>query len=563
MPDTPASEQIGTTLGGKYLLTRLLGEGGMGRVFAAEHAVLGKEVAVKVLLPRLAGHEETGERFLREARAASAMDHPGIIKVMDADRDESGALYMVMELLEGESLAALLERRRRLGVGETVEIARELLDAVACAHDHQIVHRDLKPDNIFLTEDGRHGSRLRVLDFGISRVLGPDADALRLTLTGTILGTPFYMSPEQARGERDIDHRADLWAVGVVLYEMLSGARPYRGTSYNEVMLRIATEPIPPLEEAAPDTPAAMVAFVEGALAKDPAGRYGSAAEMAAALERAAAAELPAIGLEATMAAPTPPPTPDSVAATPSQLEAHAPTVTAEAPALQAPEPTDRVSRSEESSAPTLPAQAPSRVGGFWRRAAALLVDLIIFSLVVGSLVDVVIPDSELLDVDVTSEQDDGEAEKTSETAKVSVSRVNVTDEGLLVVGDNGGEIRIDDDGIHIRESDGEEIHFTAGNIHVGSTGSTTLKVSLWILYCTLFLTFFGATPGKMVLRLRVADGAEPRGRLPFITALIRSAFFIISAFALGMGCLWSLSNRDRKTWHDRIARTRVLHIPE
>ncbi|MDP6947246.1 MAG: serine/threonine-protein kinase, partial [Myxococcota bacterium] len=147
MSETPASEQIGTVLGGKYRLTRLLGEGGMGRVFAAEHTVLGRDVAVKVLHPQYQTSPETAERFLREARAASAIDHPGVIQVLDADRDETGALYMVMELLEGESLGDLLERRGRLEPEEAVAITVELLAALHCAHEHHTIHRDLKPDN--------------------------------------------------------------------------------------------------------------------------------------------------------------------------------------------------------------------------------------------------------------------------------------------------------------------------------------------------------------------------------------------------------------------------------
>ena len=284
MAHIPPSEQIGKVLGGKYRLISLLGQGGMGRVFAAEHILLGRQVAVKLLHPALEGDAELAERFLREARSASSIEHPGIIDVLDADRDESGALYMVMELLQGESLSDFLKRKQVVDPPEAVELARQVLDALYCAHEQGIIHRDLKPDNIFLVAEGGRGSRVRILDFGISKAMSGGEEDLKLTRTGVVLGTPHYMAPEQARGSQELDHRIDIWAIGVILYQMLAGHRPYPGSSYNEVMLKIAVDPVPSLAAAAPDLPPSLVRCVEGALEKDPSQRYGSVAEMVQAI---------------------------------------------------------------------------------------------------------------------------------------------------------------------------------------------------------------------------------------------------------------------------------------
>ncbi len=536
---SPTGAEIGTVLGGRYRLTGLLGEGGMGRVFSAEHTVLGRKVAVKVLHPQFEINPEFAERFLREARAASAIEHPGIIDVLDADHDESGTLYMVMELLEGESLSALLARRGRLDPAESLELTRQILDALRCAHEQNVVHRDLKPDNIFLVAESAHGPRARLLDFGISRVIEPEGSDLRLTRTGTVMGTPYYMAPEQARGLKDADHRADIWAVGVILYQMLSGARPYDGDSYNAIMVAIAVETVPPLREVVVGISEAVVRFVDGALAKDPAERYETVAAMEQALARLAVDPGPGT-MDDTLAAPA---------------------LVVSDDAVTVPEPYAATMAAEVPTEPAMAAQPA--VGGFWRRAAALVIDLIVFSLVIGAPVGALLPDSDLAEVKVTAAAADGKAKTKAKIPKVTASNLQASDEGLSIVGDDGDSVHIDDTGIHIVTADGEEVHVDDGNINIAPTLATKLKSSLWILYCTIFLALFGATPGKMVLGLRVVQKGQTGPRVPVLAALLRSAFFIISAFAAGLGCLWCLFDSQRRTWHDRIARTRVIHVQD
>ncbi|MBW2277089.1 MAG: protein kinase, partial [Deltaproteobacteria bacterium] len=274
------TSRVGKILGGKYRLTELIGKGGMGAVFAAEHTVLSKRVAVKLLHPEYAGDSEIVARFVREAQAASAIGHPNIIEVHDVGEDD-GATFIVMELLEGTSLSALIKRQGRLDPEHVVAIARQIADALIAAHDKGVVHRDLKADNVFLTYDPRLGEQVKLLDFGISKVVEPDG--AELTQTGAVLGTPHYMAPEQVRGEKGVDARIDVWALGVMIYQMLTGEFPFPGTGTAEVLARILTEPMVPLES--PELPDDLVEVAERALEKDRRARFGSAAELKAALE--------------------------------------------------------------------------------------------------------------------------------------------------------------------------------------------------------------------------------------------------------------------------------------
>ncbi len=213
----------------RYAIESLLGRGGMGEVFAARDARTGARVALKVLR-RSHASERGVERLLREARAAGRVQHPGVVRVFDAGVDEINDLaYIAQELLVGETLRALLSRRGRLHHDEAVALMRPVIDALVAAHDAGVVHRDLKPENIFVERDGEV-LRPRVIDFGIARLVARDeAQASQLTTTGAVLGTPGYMSPEQARGLGDVDEQTDVWAIGVVLYELLTGATPSRG----------------------------------------------------------------------------------------------------------------------------------------------------------------------------------------------------------------------------------------------------------------------------------------------------------------------------------------------
>jgi serine/threonine-protein kinase len=234
----PVDERTGQILLGRYKLERLLGKGGMGSVWLASHLRTGRRVAVKLLEDRYLSNAAIVKRFGREARAASAIEHPGIVEVLDLDCTEDGVPFIVMELLEGETLAQHLESHGPLDQQQALDVFVPLLDALEAAHERGIVHRDLKPDNIFLLPPGAGGKRpVKILDFGISQ----KADEVRshLTQTGAVLGTPHYMSPEQALGESDLDARADVYAAAVVLYECVVGDVPYDAANYNALLQAI------------------------------------------------------------------------------------------------------------------------------------------------------------------------------------------------------------------------------------------------------------------------------------------------------------------------------------
>jgi serine/threonine-protein kinase len=224
----------GRTLLGKYRIEGLIGQGGMGTVWKGAHVVTARKVAIKVLDPRFLSNVAVVQRFGREARAASAVQHEGIVEVLDLDQTEEGLPFLVMEFLEGESLSKRVEKRGRLSQEETVRVGSLLLEALAAAHEHGVVHRDLKPDNIFLVPAGRRGEILKILDFGISHK--DDEAQAKLTMTGSVLGTPHYMSPEQAMGETNLDRRVDIYGVGVVLYECLVGDVPFDAPNYNKLL---------------------------------------------------------------------------------------------------------------------------------------------------------------------------------------------------------------------------------------------------------------------------------------------------------------------------------------
>ena len=278
---------IGQSIG-NYRVTRLLGEGGMGMVYLAEHPTLGRRAAVKVLHPDLAASQEMIERLFNEARAANAIGHPGIVEVSDLGLLPSGTPYIVMEFLEGQSLGARMSQGGRLSLRATLEIADQAASAVGAAHAKGIIHRDLKPDNLFLTPDpqwpGRE--RLKVLDFGIAKLAQRPAAASDVrTRTGAILGTPRYMSPEQCRDSREVDHRTDIYSLGVILYEMLAGTPPFVSSSWGEMAhMHIGVKP-PDLRELVPDLPLAIERAVARALEKEPDARFQSMAELRQALD--------------------------------------------------------------------------------------------------------------------------------------------------------------------------------------------------------------------------------------------------------------------------------------
>ncbi|MEZ4409176.1 MAG: serine/threonine-protein kinase [Polyangiales bacterium] len=276
--------EAGAVVGGRYLLIEPLGEGGMGTVWAAENtAIKGSRVAVKVLHRTYARDPQVVRRFRAEAEASARVGHPGIIKVFDFGETDDGVPWMVMERLDGESLADRLSREGRLAPEEAVGVVCAALDALSAAHDKGVVHRDLKPENLFLAREG-DAVVTKVLDFGVSKFLGDDAERVRLTRTGAVLGTPAYMSPEQARGAETVDHRSDLWAMGVILYELLAGALPFDAANYNALLIAIATGEAKPLSDAAPEVDLNLVDIVERAMARQARDRYASATAMRDAL---------------------------------------------------------------------------------------------------------------------------------------------------------------------------------------------------------------------------------------------------------------------------------------
>ena len=275
----------GRVLDGRYRVERLLGRGGMGAVYEGRHAIVGKRVAIKMLHAEFAANEEVLKRFYREAQAAAAIGHKNIIDVMDVGVTPTGEPYLVMEYLEGEDLESMLARTGPLSVEAACAILEPALLALGAAHAKGIVHRDLKPANIFLCQVEGGRPTVKLIDFGISKMSG-GAGTTKLTQTGSLLGTPSYMSPEQARGGLDVDHRTDIYAMGVILYQMLTGELPFKGDNYNTLLISVLTESPRSLRELNPAIPADVDALVLKELDKDPAARSQSAAEMLAAFGR-------------------------------------------------------------------------------------------------------------------------------------------------------------------------------------------------------------------------------------------------------------------------------------
>ena len=273
---------------GKYKILDQLGEGGMGVVYRAEHVVLGSPAAVKVLLPQFTRDPTVVDRFFTEAKAASAIKHVGITEVFDYGRLPNDEAFIAMELLRGEDLTGFLGRHGRLDPSVAVEIGKQLLAALNAAHVVGVVHRDLKPDNIFLTRDtgAPGGIRIKVLDFGIAKLIGDHVVSKAKTKGGAILGTPAYMAPEQCKGGMEIDARADLYAVGCILFELLTGRPPFVAEGGGETMAMHIYEAAPRLSEHSTGLPPELDALIAKMLTKSQDDRTPSAAWALAALER-------------------------------------------------------------------------------------------------------------------------------------------------------------------------------------------------------------------------------------------------------------------------------------
>ena len=276
---------IGETLGGKYRVLQQIGRGGMGVVYEAEHVELGKHVAVKLMLEKYADDTEATRRFHREALAAGRIGNPHIIEIFDIGKTRDGRSFVVMELLNGFPLSKVLEMGGAMPPWRAVQIMRQVLRAVGAAHAKGIIHRDLKPDNIFLINQSDDHDFVKLLDFGISKVLSLEehVQLTKLTTTGVVMGTPLYMAPEQALGHT-VDHAADIYACGVMLYEMLAGRPPFEGPTYAALVAKVLTAAPPPLDEVRPGLPGSLVRAVHRALEKEPGDRFDSAEQLAAAL---------------------------------------------------------------------------------------------------------------------------------------------------------------------------------------------------------------------------------------------------------------------------------------
>ena len=282
--DEISPDLIGTTVG-HYRIERLVGEGGMGKVYLADDTLLSRKVALKILPPTLAEHSDRLKRFKQEAKAASALNHPNILTIHEFDADK-GSNYIVTEFVNGATL-----RQRMLldlSIKEAVEIAGQAASALAAAHAAGIVHRDIKPENIMIRRDGI----LKILDFGLAKLSTPDQPDLGLeaatmfkTEPGKVMGTPHYMSPEQARGVK-VDGRTDTWSLGVIIYEMVTGKLPFAGPTQTDILVAILNQPAPIIDELIDDAPAELKRIIEKTLAKDADDRYQSIEELASDLKR-------------------------------------------------------------------------------------------------------------------------------------------------------------------------------------------------------------------------------------------------------------------------------------
>ena len=286
---------IGETIAGRYEVEELVGHGGMSSVYKAHDALLERHVALKILHEQYNADEAFVERFKREARSVAQLQHPNIVTVIDRG-EEAGRQYIVFEYVEGENLKEYVVRKGRLDVGEAIEVAADVARALAFAHENGLIHRDVKPQNVLLNGDGRP----KVTDFGIARTLDVDG----MTQTGTVLGTSNYIAPEQASGQR-VDAHSDVYALGVVLYELLAGDVPFPGESFIAVAMKHMHEPAPNLLDVRSDVPLRVAAAVDRALEKDPEQRFPTMDAFAAELD-ACLAELDGGGdRDATMVIPT------------------------------------------------------------------------------------------------------------------------------------------------------------------------------------------------------------------------------------------------------------------
>jgi serine/threonine protein kinase len=291
MTSSAPERRLGTTVCGKWTIERILGVGGMAAVYVGLHRI-GRRDALKILHAEAAQRKDVCKRFEREAKAVNSFRHPGAVEIRDIDVTEDGAPFLVMELLDGESLLDRVERLHRIPLRELLDYTAQVLDVLVAAHSQGIIHRDIKPANLYLLRDGR----LKVLDFGLARVFDPDGGS-DWTKTGATLGTTPYMPPEQARGRR-IDARADLFAVGATMFRLLIGRRVHHAASDFELLMKMAKEPAPLLASVLPGVPRDIGLVVDRALAFDRDQRYPDAASMLEDVRAVRASKRPARALQ-------------------------------------------------------------------------------------------------------------------------------------------------------------------------------------------------------------------------------------------------------------------------
>jgi serine/threonine-protein kinase len=274
----------GDILAGKYRIDRVIGQGGMGMVVAAHHTTLRQNVAIKFLLPEAAKRDDATERFLREARAAVSIQSEHVARVADVGTLDTGSPYMVMEYLTGADLGQILQQRGPLPIPQAIDYVLQACEAIAEAHSLGIIHRDLKPANLFVTQRADGTPLVKVLDFGLSKATKPGALDASLTAANVVMGSPFYMSPEQIRSLKGLDTRVDIWALGIILYQLITGSRPFEAESLGALFLMIGADQPPPMHPRRPDIPPELEAAILHCLEKDPRVRTQSVAELARAL---------------------------------------------------------------------------------------------------------------------------------------------------------------------------------------------------------------------------------------------------------------------------------------
>jgi eukaryotic-like serine/threonine-protein kinase len=267
--------ELGQTVG-NYRVVAKLGEGGMGAVFLAEHPVIGRKAALKVIHPQHARNPDVVARFVNEATAINRVGHEHIVEVTDFGRTPGGDFYFAMEYLEGQVLSDLIAREAPFEPARAIAIAAQIADALAASHAHGVIHRDLKPENVFIITRGDDATFVKVLDFGLAKLVDGDGAATHETRKGIVMGTPYYMSPEQCEGRGELDQRADVYSLGVLLFEMLTGHLPFGGDAYGDVLLKHLTMQPPAARSLVPELPEELDAVLSRALAKRPAERFAT-----------------------------------------------------------------------------------------------------------------------------------------------------------------------------------------------------------------------------------------------------------------------------------------------